>query len=603
MKFLLGTALALGTTVVAVISDVKSPQTAASSGVTSVADYGAIPNDGQDDTAAIRRALAASAGSPQRTLSFPGGRFHVSSLTLRRDVSVHLPNGTLLEVAENAVLQINSPFRAGLYQVFSGPGDVHFGAGSVGEVYPQWWGASAANSDSSPAINRAINSAPDLPGINIRLSGVFQCQSRIHVNRHRVKLVGDGMYATQLTFNPATPETLFEFSHADKSVLAQCVIRDIGLVGAGQYEDRNRVQKVGIKIVDADILEVRNIAIHNWGGNQSIGLQVQGRELVFVENITVLADLPILIDKNPGLDWISIDHSTFRNTYLLPMDPHGASVQIASGVALHNVVFDGTNAWVGGKYGLYWEDTATQGVSMNLSVKNVRMENGTAHGGAMIHIAHNYNLMNLVLENIYGCGGGVGGIFLRKCTSATLQNIFYTPVQGNAPEGYIPTALDIDESSTNVVLINAFWNGGLIKTGKLIKTFGTNSNPYRYNNRLIETYDRPDNGQGEGLVLYGTKTWCYNGVLADGANLALPVGAHAKTKVATVTVAASGPGQTNAAAQFMIGGESEVLQVSGTELTSNTPAEGRLCLVPGPQVQLQNRLGTDVDVVVTLFWR
>ena len=50
MKFLLGTALALGTTVVAVISDVKSPQTAASSGVTSGADYGAIPTDGQDDT-------------------------------------------------------------------------------------------------------------------------------------------------------------------------------------------------------------------------------------------------------------------------------------------------------------------------------------------------------------------------------------------------------------------------------------------------------------------------------------------------------------------------------------------------------------------------
>ena len=91
----------------------------------------------------------------------------------------------------------------------------------------------------------------------------------------------------------------------------------MGLVAAGNYEDRNRVQKVGIKIVDADILEVRNIAIHNWGGNQSVGLQVQGRELVFVENITILADLPILIDKNPGLDWISIDHSTFRNTYRL----------------------------------------------------------------------------------------------------------------------------------------------------------------------------------------------------------------------------------------------------------------------------------------------
>ena len=221
----------------------------------------------------------------------------------------------------------------------------------------------------------------------------------------------------------------------------------------------------------------------------------------------------------------------------------------------------------------------------------------------MIHIAHNYNLMNLVLENIYGCGGGVGGIYLRKCTSVTLQNIFYTPVRGNAPADYIPTALDIDESSTNIALINAFWNGGLIKTGQLVKTFGTNSNPARYNNRLIETYDRPDNGQGEGLVLYGTKTWCYNGVLVDGASLALPIGLGAKTKVATVTVAASANNHVNAAAQFMIGKEGTILHVAGTEVTSNSPTAGRLCLVPGAKVTLQNRLGTDVDVVVTLFWR
>ena len=53
----------------------------------------------------------------------------------------------------------------------------------------------------------------------------------------------------------------------------------------------------------------------------------------------------------------------------------------------------------------------------------------------------------------------------------------------------------------------------------------------------------------------------------------------------------------------MIGSRSEVLQVSGTDLTSNISTAGRLCLVPGPQVQLQNRLASDVDVVVTLFWR
>ena len=211
--------------------------------------------------------------------------------------------------------------------------------------------------------------------------------------------------------------------------------------------------------------------------------------------------------------------------------------------------------------------------------------------------------MNLVLENIYGCGGGVGGIFLRKCTSATLQNIFYTPVRGNAPEGYTPTALDIDESSSNIAFINTFWNGGLVKTGKLIKTFGTNSNPVRHDNRLIEVYDRPDNGQGEGLVLYGTKTWSYSGELADGATLPLPVGTESNTKVATVTVSATDGSVINESAYFMVGAKGRTIKVAGTESTGTDSMAGHLCLVPGSNVELINQLGAKVDVVITVFWK
>lgn len=568
-----------------------------------VIDFGATPDDGMDDTAAVNAAIHSATTSKTKTLSFSGGKFNLSNLTFPRALSVVVSNGTLLELQNGATIQFGGPFTAGLYQVFSGNGNAQFASGAVSEVFPQWWGASPSLADSSPAINQAINSSPLLPGVSVRLSGTFNCQTTIHVNRHRVKLLGDGMYATQLTFNPTTPMALFKFEHPDKSVIVQCAIGDLSLLAAGAHEDKNRVQKTGIQIVDADIVEIRNIAIHNWGGNQSIGLHVQGRELVFVENITILADQPILIDKNPGLDWISIDHSTFRNTYLLPMDPEGASVKIASGVALHNVVFDGTNAWVGGKYGLYWDDTETRGVSINLSVKNVRMENGATHGGEMIHISHNYNLMNLVLENIYGCGGGVGGIFLRKCTSATLQNIFYTPVRGNAPEGYTPTALDIDESSSNIAFINTFWNGGLVKTGKLIKTFGTHSNPSRHDNRLIEVYDQPDNTQGEGLVIYGTKTWSYSGELADGATLPLPVGTGSNTKVATITVSATDGSVINESAYFMVGAKGRTIKVAGTESTGTDSMAGHLCLIPGSNVELINQLGARIDIVITVFWQ
>jgi len=571
--------------------------------VINVVDYGAVPNDSKDDTAAVTSAINACAGGDTRTLYFPGGKFNLSSITFPVSINVVMANGVLLEIQNGATVTFNGPFTAGLYRVFSGPGTVQFGGpgahSPVSEVYPQWWYA-PGDPDASPAINKAIDSSHDtgwVPGINVRLSGTFKCKTTIHVNRDRVNLIGNGMYATQLIFDPAVPLPLFEFKKADNSMIVQCAIRDMALYGAGARGDSNRVQKTGIKIVDADIIEVRNIAMLNWGGNHSIGLQIQGREMGFIENIQIAADLPISIEKDPNIDWISIDHFTFRNNYLITLDKNGAAVKIASGVYLTNVVFDGTHAWVGGKYGLYWDDTETKGVSSSLSIKNVRMEGGTAPGGEIIHISHNYTLHNLVLENIYGCAGGVGGIYLRRCTSATLQNIFYT-----STDKPTPTALDIDESSSNIVLINAFWNAGLVKTGKLIKTFGTNPNPSKSDNRLIEVYDRPNNPQGEGLILYGTKTWCYSGELADGAALSLPVGSGAR--VATITVSASDGAAINESGCFMLGAKGTIVKkVSGTDSTATNSTAGRLCLVPGNQVGLINYLGAKVDVVITLFWR
>ena len=562
--------------------------------VTSVVDYGAVPNDSKDDTAAVTAAINACANSDTKTLYFPGGKFNLAALNFPVAVNVVIADGALLEIPNEATITFNGPFTAGLYRIFSDSGRVLFGNGAISEVYPQWWGASTAG-DASPAINKAINSSlfekTGIPGINVRLSGTFNCQTTIRVNRDRVNLHGDGMYATQLIFNPATPLPLIEIKKTDKSVAYQCTIRDMALYGAGKRGDATRIQKTGIRMVDTSITEIRNIAMLNWGGNQSIGLQIQGREAGFIENVCLGADLPISIEKNPNCDWISIDHFTFRNTYLMTTDKNAANVTIASGIALTNVVFEGTNAWVHGKYGLYWHDTESKGVSANLSVKNVRMEGGTAPGGEIIHISHNYGLQNLVLENIYGCAGGVGGIYLRKCVSVTLQNIFYTTGTPAA------AALDIDESSSNIVLINAFWNAGVIKTGKLIKTFGTNSNPSKRDNRLIEVYDKPNNPQGEGMVLYGTNTWCYSGELADGAALSLPGG-----KVATVTVSVSDGAAVNESGCFMIGaGGTVVKKVSGTDSVAATSTAGKLCLVPG--MQLINQLGAKVDVVITIFWR
>ena len=98
----------------------KPPQGQAT--VTHVADFGAVPNDGKDDTKAVNAAIAACKGSQTRMLHFSGGTFDLSHITFPPTISVVIPNGTVLNVTDGAIARFDGPFSAGLHQVFSGRG-------------------------------------------------------------------------------------------------------------------------------------------------------------------------------------------------------------------------------------------------------------------------------------------------------------------------------------------------------------------------------------------------------------------------------------------------------------------------------------------------
>ena len=67
-----------------------------------------------------------------------------------------LSNGGF-NIAAGKTLTINGPFRAPLHRVFFGSGAVVFGADSVAEVFPQWWGAKGDGVvDDAPAFRAAV---------------------------------------------------------------------------------------------------------------------------------------------------------------------------------------------------------------------------------------------------------------------------------------------------------------------------------------------------------------------------------------------------------------------------------------------------------------
>jgi hypothetical protein len=84
---------------------------------------------------------------------------------------------------QSASITFNGPFStAGLLTAFYGSGAVTFGAGMVGSIFPQWWGASptATTSVNETAFNAAIVAANASGGGEVRVvAGTYQFPSGI----------------------------------------------------------------------------------------------------------------------------------------------------------------------------------------------------------------------------------------------------------------------------------------------------------------------------------------------------------------------------------------------------------------------------------------
>jgi hypothetical protein len=85
-------------------------------------------------------------GASVTTLLIPNAQITAGNVTIPSTLTLKILNGGSIVHTHPDILTINGPFEAGLYQVFSGfsAGDVTFGANSIKEAYPQWWGTDVA---------------------------------------------------------------------------------------------------------------------------------------------------------------------------------------------------------------------------------------------------------------------------------------------------------------------------------------------------------------------------------------------------------------------------------------------------------------------------
>lgn len=465
-------------------------------------------------------------------------------------------------------------------------------------VYPEKW--YDGSGDWSPAIQAAINSNPSAMGIKVKLTGPYVCKTQINVNRGGVYLVGDGTSKTRITFAPTQAQTLFQV-RAGNSMLVHGGMKDFSITGTTAFT------KTHINLVDVDIYEINNVEVYDDTGNNDIGLLAQGRDHLRVEKFTGIADRPIVISANPNIGG-GLDGCVFRDIYLICNKSTGKNVEITDGATLSNVYFEPPFHCNKGAYGIYWNDTTTTLVSLNVGFRGIRCEQPTDYGYGF-YINHAYGIANLQLDGLY-CGMA-HGYYLYKVQGNMKQCTYLGILPGSGgAKRYSGVALNLD-SLYGDWMQTMFGNGnGTINIGSgAVKEFGLTRlyGSQAYSTRDLEIYTPPAEVDYRAVITQrGVRRWAWRGTLSTGGGTAsLPPLKMGEINSVIITVSGRNTDHSSGGIEGgqVIAGVGAAAYLSQTSNFSMADNAGKLCLLTKTTpISLKNNLAYAVDIVLTAEW-
>lgn len=330
--------------------------------------------------------------------------------------------------------------------------------------------------DDTAAIQAAIDRCSN-GGMVLFPRGSYRITSPLLVDRNEVNLVGQGAAASYLRYEPTAPGPAILISRMGDPTpveITGCSVRDMGIYAPAASANLT----AGIRLEAASCCMIKNVRIWGGGGSSAhsfssgsssapaIGLQICGKEDCTFTNIRSEADIPLSIETNPLISMhnghsmhIDADHFHFQDLYLTA-NGAWACVNFGDPVSLTQVTFDGHQAWVGGKYGLFWNN-ANADYANGLVIMNVRTEQGADSSGYSIWI-HNTSAHQQQHVVVTGLNGDPGrnGIHLYRTWWTNIQNFCY---------GGSGVALDAGSSNKRLLVHNSFFQiGSSLGTGTVL---------------------------------------------------------------------------------------------------------------------------------------
>jgi hypothetical protein len=252
--------------------------------------------------------------------------------------------------------------------------------------------------DDTNAIQKAIDYAESLVQLVWEQGGViyfpvgrYKVTSTLTINESNIILQGDSADVSIIYFEPTANDICVHFA---QSAPSDIIRRGCGVKKLGFRSNNTTNTKTAIQIDDVSVFNIKDVFIgrggtvtvpgywwtNDSGGDDCVGIQINGREGIFLDNIQIYSDTCIKGGLNPSsTPGFTFDDLHIKDTWLVTTNGDGKCIDMEVEGGLRGLYCEQV-AFISCLYGFYHIATTNTDTCSNFKFSNCLIEQMNADG-------------------------------------------------------------------------------------------------------------------------------------------------------------------------------------------------------------------------------